>query len=352
MRARDVARAVGVVAVVAAVVVAAAYAGGAVLSAPSGVGDAPDAPAYDTGALATGPVEDDGEVTAPSGGESKTVVFDVSHGNDVSENDVQPVVDALVAAGHEVRFYAGSESSFGASQGASPFNETLRGADALVVVSPSTAYTDAESDGVEAFADAGGRVLLAANPPATAATETTVSLPGLSTESAASAAGQPANLAARFDVTFGAGYLYDMGENGNNFQRVYAGGDGGGVAEGVERAVLLDATPLRTGPDASAVLSAEAASSETREDGTYAVAARNGNVLAVGDADVLTAGVATDGDNDAFVSNVAAFLVSGDKEAGAPSGGQGGGQPGGQPGGGAGNSTQPTPTARLAPGLA
>ncbi|MFB6269475.1 MAG: DUF4350 domain-containing protein [Halobacterium sp.] len=325
MRARDLARAVGVVAVVAAVVVAAAFAGGLVLSSPTDASAAPDAQAYDANELAAGAIEDDGSVSAPSGGESKTVVFDLSHGNDVSENDVQPFVDALVAAGHDVRFYSGSQSSgFGQAQGGSPFNETLRGADALVVVSPATSYTDDEIAGVAAFADAGGRVLLAADPPTTGSTEQSVSLPGLTSGSSPSAAGQPADLAARFDVTFGAGYLYDMTENANNFQRVYAGGDGG-VADGVAEAVLLDATPLRVGPNASAVLSTDASLSSTRKSGTYAVAARNGNVLALGDTDVLTEGVVTDGDNDVLASNVAAFLVSGEKEPGAPSDGSGSG---------------------------
>lgn len=324
MRARDVARSVGVVAVVAAVVVAAAFAGGLLLSSPTDASASPDAPAFDANELDTATVEDDGSVTAPSDGESKTVVFDVSHANALAENDVQPVVDALVAAGHEVRFYAGGQSSVARpGQAGSPFNETLRGADALVVASPGTAYTDDQIAGVAAFADAGGRVLLAADPPTTGGTQQTVSIPGLTGGSSASAAGQPANLAARFDVTFGAGYLYDMADNANNFQRVYAGGDGG-VAAGVENAVLLDATPLRTGPDATPVLTAEDVSLSTiRESGTYAVAARNGNVLALGDTDVLTEGVATDGDNDALVSNVAAFLVSGEKEPGAPSSGAG-----------------------------
>jgi len=290
------------------------------LSSSTDASTAPEAPAYDTNELRATPIADDGSVTAPSDGEAKTVVVDVSHGNALGENDLQPFVDALVAAGHEVRFYAGGQSGVvRPTQGGSPFNETLRSADALVVASPGTAYTDDQIAGVAAFADAGGRVLLAADPPTTGGAQQTVSIPGLTGGSSASAAGQPATLAARFDVTFGAGYLYDMAENANNFQRVYAGGDVG-VAEGVEAAVLLEATPLRTGPDATPVLTAESVSlSTTRESGTFAVAARNGNVLAVGDTDVLTAGVVTDGDNDVLVSNVAAFLVGGEKEPGEPS---------------------------------
>ncbi|MCG1002481.1 MULTISPECIES: DUF4350 domain-containing protein [Halobacterium] len=329
MRPREVARAVGVVAVVAAVVVAATFAGGLLLGSPTHSA-APDAPAYDTNELVAQPIEEGGSVTAPSGDESKTVVIDVSHGNGVSENSLQPFVDALVAAGHEVQMYGGgSTSTIGAEPGAA-FNDTLRSADALVVASPATTYSSNEIAGVEAFADAGGRVLLAAEPPTTTSATSTVSIPGLTSGSTVSASGQPTNLAATFGVSFGSGYLYDMAENANNFQSVYAGGDSG-VADGVEDAVLTDATPVTTGGDASPVLSASGVSlSSTREEASYTVAARNGNVLAVGDTDFLTSGTATEGDNDVLSSNIAAFLVSGDKEAGAPASpsGSAGGQTG------------------------
>jgi hypothetical protein len=322
MQPRELARAIGITAVVAAVVVAAAFAGGIVLGSPT-QGDAPDAPAYDTNELVAEPIEDDGSVTAPTG-DAKTVVIDVSHGNGVSEDSLQPLVDALVAANHEIRLYSGGSSSFGSQPGAA-FNETLRSADALVVASPATTYSSNEIAGVEAFADAGGRVLLAAEPPTTTSTTSTVSIPGLSTGATMTASGQPSNLAAAFGMSFGNGYLYDMAENANNFQSVYASGDGG-VADGVESAILTDATPVTTGGDASPVLTASDVSlSSTRDEASYSVAARNGNVLAVGDTDFLTSS-ATEGDNDVLLSNVAAFLVEGDKQPGAPESSQSSGQ--------------------------
>jgi hypothetical protein len=339
MRARDLARGVGVLAVTAAVVVAAAYVGGVVTSQPTAVGDAPDAPAYDASELAVEPVSDEGSVTAPGGGESKTIVVDVSHGNGIGENEMQPVVDALVAAGHEVRFYGGSGSGGFQSDPAAAFNETLRGADALVAASPGSAYSDAEVAGVAAFADAGGRVLLAADPPTTTSSSTSVSVPGLSTGSTASAAGQPANLAAEFGIAFGSGYLYDVAENANGFQRVYATG-AGDLGAGVDRAVVDAATPLTTSENATAVLTAsDVTLSSTRKTGEYALAARNGNVLAVGDTDFMTADGATAGDTDAFASNVVAFLVSGDKEPGAPEPSTPGGGAGGGAGGGTGTGS-------------
>jgi len=335
---RDIARGVGVLVVAAAVVLAGAYGAGLALSSPTDTAPAPDAPAYDTSELVAEPVDDSGSVTAPSAGEAKTVVVDVSHGNAVGENSLQPLVDALVAAGHDVRFFAGSTGNTGfGSQSVSAFNTTLDDADALVAASPATAYSAEDVARVREFADAGGRVLLAADPPSTASTSTTVSVPGLTGGSSASASGQPANLAAEFGVSFGSGYLYDMSENANNFQRVYASGDGG-LADGVDRAVFHAATPLTTDDAATPVLTAEVSNSATRDAGTYVVAARNGNVLAVGDTDFLTPDAASAADTDAFASNVAAYLVTGEKTESTGQPGSGGGSNGGS-GSGAGNSS-------------
>ncbi|MFC3478699.1 GldG family protein [Halobacterium litoreum] len=321
MNASDLARGVGALVVAAAVVLAGAYGAGLALSSPTNAAPAPDAPAYDTSELVADPVDDSGSVTAPSADESKTVVVDTSHGNAIGENSLQPLVDALVAAGHDVRFFSGSSGSTGfGSQSGPTFNSTLDDADALVVASPASAYSAGDVTRVREFADAGGRVLLAADPPSTASTSTTVSVPGLTTGSSASASGQPANLAAEFGVAFGSGYLYDMSENANNFQRVYASGDGR-LADGVDRAVFQAATPLTTGDAATPVLTAEVSNSATRDAGTYVVAARNGGVLAVGDTDFLTPDAASAADTDAFASNVAAFLVTGEKTSAGGAGG-------------------------------
>jgi len=56
MRARDVARGVGVVAVVVAVVLAATFAGGLLLSSSTDASTAPEAPAYDTNELRATPL--------------------------------------------------------------------------------------------------------------------------------------------------------------------------------------------------------------------------------------------------------------------------------------------------------
>ncbi|WP_049987783.1 DUF4350 domain-containing protein [Halobellus rufus] len=283
----------------------------------------PDAPAFESADLLATPVDDDGSVSVPEATTSKTVVVDVSHGNAISRAQMEPLVNALVEAGHEVRFFAGSgSSSFGLSSGdgTSPFTETLQDADALIVANPATTYTADESDAVESFADAGGRVLLLADTPSQATA--TSSLLGLTGGSAGSASGQPNDVASRFDVTFNAGYLYDMQENANNFQYVYGAASGDSeFAADADRTVFEAAVPVVSGDQADSAIAAEDVSySSTRENGTYSVAVRSGSVVAIGDTWFLSPDGATVADNEALVSEVASFLVSGTKTAGAPQG--------------------------------
>jgi len=315
---------VGVFAVVVVVVLGATAATGTLLSGSAPSGDT-EAPAYDSELLPTA-VDDSGTVDAPQSDETKTVVVDQSHGNAIGESDMEPLVDALIESGHDVRFYTGGSSSglgtgTGGLSGDSSLNATLRSADAFVVANPASAYTTGEINGIESFADAGGRVLLLADPvPPSASTQSLpVDIPIGTGTGTATTPGQPTNLAATFGISFGAGYLFDMETNANNFQRIYAESSGGGdLTAGVDQLVFDDATSLTTDSGASPIVESDAQSSATRRDGTYPVAVRTDSVVAVGNTDFLAPDSATVADNDAFVSNLASFLVTGDKQPGVP----------------------------------
>jgi hypothetical protein len=274
--------------------------------------------AYDTTSLLPTAVQDDGSVPVPETTAEKTVVVDLSHGNDVDRASLDPLVTALVAGGHDVRFFAGSATSSFGSSGAQALNESLSGADAVVIANPTRAYTDAEVAGIESFADTGGRVVLLGEPPQSGGT-TSVSLPGLPTSgSSAPAAGQPNNVASQFGIAFGAGYLYDMEENANNFAYTYgSAASEENLSAGVERTVFRDAVPLATSEATTTVVaSRNVSASATRDRGTYPVAVRNGNVAAVGDTWFLSPEGATLADNERLVGNVASFLVTGEKTSG------------------------------------
>ena len=323
--ASDLLKGFGVFAVVVVVVLGATAATGTLLSGSSPAGDT-EAPAYDSGLLPTA-VDDSGSVESPQSDESKTVVVDRSHGNAIGESDMEPLVDALIESGHEVRFYTGGSSSGlgsgtgGLSGGDSGLNATLRSADAFVVANPASAYTSGEINGIASFADAGGRVLLLADPvpPSSASQSLPVDIPLGTGTGTTTTPGQPTNLAATFGISFGAGYLFDMEDNANNFQRVYAESAGSGdLTAGVDQLVFDDATTLTTDSGASPIVESDAQSSATRRDGTYPVAVRTDSVVAVGNTDFLAPDSATVADNDAFVSNIASFLVTGDKQPGVP----------------------------------
>jgi hypothetical protein len=346
----DLLKGIGVFAVVVVVVVAATAATGTLLSGSSTDGSV-DAPAYDDQLLPTA-VDDGGTVGAPDGDATKTVVIDKSHGNALGEDDVQPFVDALIRDGHEVRFYTGGSGggsgfSGGVSGGSSGLNATLRSADAFVVANPASGYTTGEIDGIDAFAEGGGRVLLLADPVDPSTGGQSISIPGPIGTGTGSAVtpGQPTNLAANFGVSFGTGYLFDMTDNANNFQRIYAQPSGdSSLTEGVDRLVFDDATPLTTSAAGTpAVESQDVRLSSTRRGETYTVAAKTGNVVTVGDTSFLGPASATVADNEAFLTNLAEFLVNGDKEPGVP---EPAGPSTGTGPGGFGGSTQPgtTPT--------
>lgn len=327
MRRTDLLKGVGAFALVAVVVLGGTVAAGTLLSSPDDT-SSPDASAFTADSLPASPIADDGTISAP-GGEPKTVVVDLSHANAIEKGGIQPLVDALVSQGHTVRFYSGSAASSGlgglsSQSGESAFNDTLRSADAFVVANPGTEYTSEEIAGVEAFTDAGGRVLVLADPLGSSSSSGT-SLPApLGSGSTASATpGQPTNLAAQFDVSFDAGYLYDMDENANHYRSVYASGAGDApLTADAGRVVLQGAAGLTTGPDATPLFRAESTHrSSTRRAGNYTVAARSGNLTAIGDTDFLAPETATVADNERLVGNVAAFLVTGEKAPDAPTAG-------------------------------
>ncbi|MFB6179632.1 MAG: hypothetical protein ABEI77_07915 [Halorientalis sp.] len=343
----------GVFALIVVVVLVGTSAVGALMAGSPTETTTLNASAYHSQNLVPQPVDDNGSVAAPNTTKSKTIVIDKSHGNAISEDQLQPLVDALVHDGDHVLFYTGGQSqgfsSAGGLSGSSDLNSTLETADAFVVANPSNTYTEGEINGIESFADAGGRVLLLADPVSPSGSTQSVSIPLIGSSSGSSVTpGQPTNLAARFGISFGAGYLYDMQDNANNFQRIFAQPVGNDtLTDGADRLVFDAATPLTTSRNATRLVESTAHVSSTRKADTFTIAARVGNVTTVGDTGFLAPESATVADNDYFVGNLARFLVTGDKASGAPETSQSSSGPGGisspyQPPGGSSGTTMPS----------
>ncbi|WP_424018563.1 DUF4350 domain-containing protein [Halorientalis pallida] len=258
-----------------------------------------------------------GSVSIDADSSGKVVLIDRAHDNDFDREEIEPMVDALVAQGYEVRFHGGSGPG-GAPRSAgpgssSPLNKSLRDADAFVVISPDRPFTDAAQRGIADFAERGGRVALLGEP--TSASPSVISIFGPAPRSTATSQMTP--LSSRFGMSLSTGYLYNMHENGNNFQNVYATASGDGpLTEGVDRVLFDRATEVAVGGDASVALSAtdRTALSTTRQQGGYPVAAVNGNVALVGDTSFLTPANYQYADNEELIGNLAEFLVSGEKE--------------------------------------
>jgi hypothetical protein len=287
---------------------------------------------FQPGTILPDETAEQGQISMESDADGKTVLVDVGHRNGVSKTQLEPMLSALVENGHRVRFFRGQRTSL---------NESLRSADAFVVASPQQRFTSDELAGVEAFTDAGGRVLVMGGPPSVQASGGLLLGLGGIQETAPRTTG----LTSTYGMAYGSGYLYNMENNDNNFKSIYArSASSNGLADGVDRVVVRDAVPIRTGDGTRVLVGTEGTHlSTTRDAGEYAVLARSagGNVAAVGDTSFVSRENAYDADNDVLIGNLADFLVNGEKTPGAPK------EPGAD--GPAGAPSGPTPPTRPTP---
>ncbi len=224
---------------------------------------------------------------------------------DGSVEALEPVVRALVRNGHEVRIHGGggapmpvsgilggaTMASTSVSSSTGDLASELAEVDALFAVGGSQ-FSDEEYATIEEF-QTNGSVVLATDP-------------GGALSGSASDA-----LTSRFGVAVGDGYLYNMQENDANFQRIYAEGAEGDLAEGVDRVVLDTAVPLQADADGTAALTAaeQTRYDTTRESGTYQVAVTSGNAVVIGDADFMAPLDYNRADNEVLLGNVLDHLV-------------------------------------------
>lgn len=252
----------------------------------------------------------EGEIAFDSDGERTVLIHNAG-----SSEDIEPIVEALVTHGHEVRFYgddttgdmppivppmieANVETDFATDAGAPLGEETteleaaLGEADAFLIVGTADQFAADEIDAIEEFVEADGRVLLA--------------------DDATTGFGDPAELTSRFGLHFGDGYLYNMYENDANFQSIYAEAGESALADGVDHIVTHQAVPISSA-DATPVATGleKTKQSSTRESGEYHVAVQADNVVAIGDTSLFSSANYNRADNEVLISNVLEFLTSG-----------------------------------------
>jgi hypothetical protein len=182
----------------------------------------------------------------------------------------------------------------------------LRDASGLVVVSPYYLWTPAEIALVEDFVADGGRLLLISDP------DVYGDVPW-----------QIGSLGEPFGVVFNDDFLYDLSQNDGNFAHVFQD-------EFLDQAAVLDGKTVAfygarsiSGPVIGQVRAAETTLSSLRTGlshfTTVAIGGREtngttGNVLAMGDFDVLTEPYVARHDNRALLHFVADFLADAQRE--------------------------------------
>ena len=238
------------------------------------------------------------------------VVFDLGHNNNLEVNDLTPLQDRLAAQGAILETHNGFDASM---------ESQLRGAVALVVVAPSFSYSEWEVGAVMEFVKAGGRVLLVADPtrPVPSAEDagsqdlTDIFFP----ESAIPAINSLAN---PLGVVYFDDYLYNLVDNEGNYRnvRLSTGDVDHPLTDGLESVVFFATHSLRS--DGVALLTGDGDTSSPLRTGETGLAAgvlsADGAVLALGDLTALTAPYHTRADNDQLLSNVAGWLLAGERE--------------------------------------
>ncbi|MFC7020689.1 MULTISPECIES: DUF4350 domain-containing protein [Haloarcula] len=263
-----------------------------------------ETPSFDANeSAATAPAQT-GELTMAANASGEVILIDAGHGAEIDREALAPIVTTLTENGATVKYHVGER------QGGRSLNASLREADAFLVLGAESRYTEAQLAGLDAFTDAGGRVLVM-NEPAQASYGGLVRF-GMP-RGRSSVTSPLAPVLSQHGLAYDNGYLYNMDEYALNYRSVYATPTGSSpLTEGVDRTVLYTSTPI-TGSDTLLTTTDGTTLSQTRRQGTYGVLARSGNVVAVGDSSIATQEFLYRADNEQLVGNLLDFLVSGEK---------------------------------------
>lgn len=252
-------------------------------------------PEYDPETLDTDQLPAAGSVPTVEAEGEGVVLIDTAHSNRVNRQTVEPLISGVAAAGYDVGFTGPS----------SGFDDALARADALVVIDPGRPYDAEDVDRVETFVDQGGRLVLIGEPSQMALSQ------GLFGATVSQRDPEITSLSTRFGFQFGEAALYNMGLNDGNYENIFTEPTGDDrLVDGVDRTTMYIAASVES-PTATPLLVAADGTRSIRADttGDYAVAMREGDVLAIGDKSFLGRGTYNVADNEEFIGNVVEFLV-------------------------------------------
>lgn len=238
---------------------------------------------------------DTGAVKIAEAASQQTILIDAAHQNTQVRDRTQVLTDVLTSSGHKVNYYS-PENKIG------QFEDRLAGADAIIIVAPTQQYTQAEQSALDDFIDEGGRAVFFLEPK-----RTRVDLFGEVTTR-----GRTASILTRYGVSPGAGYLYNLNGEVGNFRTITATpASNRSLADGIDNVTLYTSTSLTLDDETASVLETRPTtnSSTLRSNASYTVAAKQGNVVVVGDSEFLIEQNYRKSDNEELVGNIVEFLV-------------------------------------------
>jgi len=267
-----------------------------------------------------------GNIEVDAGEQDKRILVDTRHGNQFSQTDLEPVVEAAFESGHTIEFGASASSDGRSRRGSgASYGETLSNYDGVLIVQPTGEFSQSERNALQNYTDAGGRVAVLAEPTQIQAALGLFGVPSPVSFGAT-------NLSRNYGLQVGAEGLYNMNEdrNDNNFKSIYASPSADGtLTEGVETIsfdqggyVVVNEDHEDAGRIETLYTAAEGTRTlDTRRTGEYPVVARNDNMVLVADSSFIEQSEVYDVDNEVFVGNLVEFLVSGDLDRSFPSDG-------------------------------
>lgn len=242
----------------------------------------------------------------PNGEGNGYVLLDIAHSNFIEDKDINYLDSRLSLRGYQLLRYASGELA-----------TALRGVSAFVVIAPTIRYEADEIAAVRDFVGRGGRLLLVGDPTRfnVIYTEDLFSF-SYTIENDDIALNSLGN---EFDINFTGDYLYNTVENEGNFRNILIDSEHMGehdLTADLDQLAFYGAHSLTVGRGGHVLLMGDdntATSSTDRPGGlALAVLSADGNVLALGDVDFLSAPYYTSLDNSAFVARIADFLVDTD----------------------------------------
>jgi len=260
-------------------------------------------PEYEPDAVVPDPVAATGTVDAnpdPSADDSGTVVIDRGHSNRFSRADIEPLVDALVREGYNVRYYTDGDLA-----------GVLEGADAFLVIDPGTEYLPGDIDDVRQFTGNGGRLVMIGEPDRTAVS---ASLLGTSIQNQET---RLTTLASRYRMSVDTEYLYNQENADGTFKHILVRPTGDGELDGVEQTTMYTAAAV-TAQNGTVLLRSAPSTHKSGSDevtGEYPVMVQRNDVLLLGDKTFMSGERYRVADNEQVVAYVAEFMIEGDYQA-------------------------------------